>query len=80
MKSRAAGKEMPHLGVTELILILVIALLIFGPSKLPDIGRAVGRGIKEFRSATREVTNEVEKVKEDAGLSPTKEKNEKASG
>ncbi|MCL4425654.1 MAG: twin-arginine translocase TatA/TatE family subunit [Firmicutes bacterium] len=64
---------MPHLGIPELILILVIALFIFGPGKLPDIGRALGRGIKEFRGATREVANEVEKVKEDAGLGARKE-------
>ncbi|MCK8818224.1 twin-arginine translocase TatA/TatE family subunit [Natroniella sulfidigena] len=40
------------LGPTELILILVIALVIFGPSKLPEIGKAVGDGIKEFKKAT----------------------------
>ncbi|KXS37049.1 MAG: sec-independent protein translocase protein TatA [Candidatus Frackibacter sp. T328-2] len=41
------------LGPTELILILVIGLVIFGPSKLPDIGEAVGKGIKEFKSAAQ---------------------------
>ncbi|SDC40824.1 MULTISPECIES: twin-arginine translocase TatA/TatE family subunit [unclassified Candidatus Frackibacter] len=40
------------LGPTELILILVIALVIFGPSKLPEIGKAVGDGIREFKDAT----------------------------
>lgn len=37
---------------TELIIILVIALVIFGPGKLPDIGKALGNGIREFKSAT----------------------------
>ena len=42
------------LGMPELILILVIALVIFGPSKLPEIGEAVGRGLQEFKSAVNE--------------------------
>lgn len=41
------------LGPTELVLILIISLVIFGPSKLPEIGKAVGRGIKEFKQATK---------------------------
>lgn len=40
-----------NLGVPELILILVIALVVFGPGKLPEVGKAIGRGLKEFRSA-----------------------------
>lgn len=40
------------LGVTELVIILVIALIVFGPGKLPDVGRAVGRTIREFKQAT----------------------------
>lgn len=50
---------MPNIGITELIIILVIALVIFGPKKLPELGQSLGRGIKEFRSATREVKNQV---------------------
>ena len=38
-------------GVPELILILIIGLVIFGPGKLPDIGKAFGKSIKEFKSA-----------------------------
>lgn len=41
-----------NMGMPELILILVIALVVFGPGKLPDIGKAIGRGIQEFRIAT----------------------------
>ncbi len=36
----------------ELILILVIALIVFGPGKLPEVGKAIGRGLSEFRKAT----------------------------
>ncbi|MEW6231632.1 MAG: twin-arginine translocase TatA/TatE family subunit [Chloroflexota bacterium] len=42
---------MPSLGLPELVIILVVALIIFGPGKLPDIGRAVGKGIREFKQA-----------------------------
>ena len=42
------------LGMPELILILVIALVIFGPSKMPEMGASVGKAIREFRSATKE--------------------------
>jgi len=54
------------LGAPELILILVITLMIFGPSKLPEIGKSVGSGIKEFKKATEDVTSEVKELdKED---------------
>ncbi len=42
------------LGVPEIVIILVIALIIFGPGKLPDLGKAVGKGIKDFKSAMHE--------------------------
>lgn len=41
-----------NFSVTELIFILVIALLVFGPAKLPEIGRSFGKGIREFKDAT----------------------------
>ncbi|MBI1866066.1 MAG: twin-arginine translocase TatA/TatE family subunit, partial [Nitrospirae bacterium] len=43
------------IGVPELIVIFVIALLVFGPKKLPDLARAVGKGFAEFKRATQEV-------------------------
>ncbi|MBI5956125.1 MAG: twin-arginine translocase TatA/TatE family subunit [Chloroflexi bacterium] len=42
---------MPSLGLPELAIILVVALIIFGPGKLPDIGKAVGKAIREFKQA-----------------------------
>jgi len=41
----------------ELVLILVIALVVFGPGKLPEVGKAIGKGIQEFRRASNEVMN-----------------------
>ena len=48
------------IGVPELILILIIGLVVFGPGKLPEIGRAVGKSIREFKKATAAVTEELE--------------------
>ena len=42
------------LGIPELIVILFIIILIFGASRLPEIGRGLGRGIRNFKDATRE--------------------------
>lgn len=47
-----------NIGPAEMILILVLALIIFGPGKLPEIGRAVGKSISEFRRATSDLTRE----------------------
>lgn len=49
----------PNFGATELIIILVIALLIFGPGKLPELGKGLGRGIKEFKNASKELKAQV---------------------
>jgi len=49
-----------RIGASELILILAIALVIFGPSKLPEIGKAVGKAIKEFKSHANKVTEELQ--------------------
>jgi sec-independent protein translocase protein TatA len=50
---------MPVPGPMELILLLVIILIIFGPGRLPDIGNAVGKGIREFRKASTEIEESV---------------------
>ena len=47
------------LGVPELALIIVIGLVIFGPGRLPDIGAAFGKSLREFRQAGRENTEEL---------------------
>ncbi|MEH7419240.1 twin-arginine translocase TatA/TatE family subunit [Neobacillus drentensis] len=53
-----------NIGIPGLILILVIALIIFGPSKLPEIGRAFGRTLSEFKTATKELVSSDEKEEE----------------
>jgi TatA/E family protein of Tat protein translocase len=50
---------MPTPGPLELVIILVIALLILGPGKLPDVGAALGKSIKEFRKASTDVQEAV---------------------
>ncbi|WP_156292062.1 twin-arginine translocase TatA/TatE family subunit [Oceanobacillus salinisoli] len=53
------------IGIPGLILILIIALVIFGPKKLPEIGKAAGQTLSEFKKSTRDLTSDVEKeVKE----------------
>lgn len=47
-----------NIGVPGLILILVIALVIFGPKKLPEIGRATGQTLREFKKSARDLSNE----------------------
>ncbi len=53
------------LGYMELIIILVIVLIIFGAGKLPDIGSGIGKGIRNFKKATREVSEEAACKEED---------------
>ena len=50
---------MPNIGPLELIIILAIALLIIGPGKLPDVGAALGKSIREFRKASSDVQEAV---------------------
>ena len=48
---------MGNIGMPELIIILVIALIIFGPRKLPELGRSLGRSLSEFKRASNELKN-----------------------
>ena len=49
---------MPHLGVPELLIIMVIIILVFGVGKLPQIGKALGQGIREFREGSQGLAEE----------------------
>jgi sec-independent protein translocase protein TatA len=62
-----------NIGIPGLILIFVIALIIFGPSKLPEIGRAAGRTLLEFKSATKSLVSSDEKEEKSAELSAVKQ-------
>lgn len=50
---------MPNIGVPGLIIILVIALIVFGPSKLPQLGKALGQTLREFKNSTKDIVDEV---------------------
>ena len=62
---------MPNLGFPEIMIILVVALLVFGPKKLPDLGRSLGNGIREFRKGTQGLKDELEGSMKDSGERPT---------
>lgn len=49
------------IGIPELLIILAVALLIFGPSKIADLGKGLGEGIRNFKSAVNDGKNEAEK-------------------
>jgi len=57
---------LPNIGVTELVIILVLALLIFGPGKLPEVGKALGKGIREFKSASKGIRKELNEAMTDS--------------
>jgi len=42
---------MPNVGPMEIILVLIVALIVFGPKKLPDLGKSLGKGIREFKGS-----------------------------
>ena len=49
------------LGAPEIVLILLLALLLFGAKKLPELARGLGRSLSEFKKGTREITDELQK-------------------
>jgi len=60
------------IGMPELILIFVVALLVFGPKKLPELGKSLGRGLAEFKKASEElkktIEDEIEHGKQEAAV------------
>ena len=62
---------MPNIGAPELIIILVIALLILGPGKLPEVGASIGKSIREFRKASSDLSDSVNVNVDTSPLPPT---------
>ncbi|HRI46459.1 MAG: Sec-independent protein translocase protein TatB [Ignavibacteriaceae bacterium] len=60
-----------NIGAGELIMIVLVALLLFGPKKLPEIARTFGKGMNQFKRSLNEVENE---IKESINLDDEKEK------
>jgi len=58
---------MGNLGLTEILLIGVALLIFFGPSRLPELGKSLGKGIHEFKRASRELTDSIKDSAEEAG-------------
>jgi sec-independent protein translocase protein TatA len=50
-----------NLGMSEILMILVIVLLVFGAKRLPEIGSSMGKGIREFKRSMKEVTDEIDR-------------------
>lgn len=66
-----------NLGGPEIILIILLVLIFFGAKKIPELARGLGRGIKEFQSATKEIKNDIqESVKEDKPVVKTRVENQ----
>ena len=65
------------IGLSGLILILIIALVIFGPKKLPEIGRSFGQTLKEFKKSARELTEDEPEMKKNSNVEARKETTEK---
>jgi sec-independent protein translocase protein TatA len=64
---------MPSIGFGEILVILVVALIVFGPRKLPEVSRTIGKSVREFRRATTNLRQEFEASVDDEDLPPTVE-------
>ena len=62
---------MPQLGPAEILVVLVIALMVFGPKRLPEVGRQVGRGLRELRKIQETVRDEINDVLHTPEPAPT---------
>ncbi|MFD0588861.1 twin-arginine translocase TatA/TatE family subunit [Paenibacillus sp. GCM10027627] len=62
---------MGGIGVTGIILLVLIALLLFGPNKLPELGRAFGKTLREFKSGAREIMDDEDRRDKDNRIEVT---------
>jgi sec-independent protein translocase protein TatA len=56
---------MGHIGLAELVVLLVVVLILFGPGKLPDVGKALGKAVGEFRRGVKEGLDDKASAKKD---------------
>ncbi len=54
-----------RIGVWEIVVVLLVALILFGPNRLPEMGKALGKAIREFRRATSDLGRELEQAREE---------------
>jgi len=60
------------IGPTELVLIFLVVLILFGARRIPDIAQGMGKGIREFKKAVRDTQNEINKVDKSESSTPDK--------
>ena len=65
-----------NIGLPEILVVLVIALIIFGPKRLPELGRSVGRGIREFRASISGNDDDEEPAPKPAQIEPAEKPGE----
>lgn len=68
---------MPNIGTTELVLFLLIILIIFGAGKLPQVGEALGKAIRGFKQAQKEVEDTAEEIKQSVSVEESETEEEK---
>ena len=61
---------MPNIGAPEIILLLLVALLLFGAKRLPEIGASMGKGIREFKRSISDANDAVNQLPEDRSAPP----------
>ena len=71
---------MPNIGPLELAIVLIIALVIFGPKRLPDLGRSAGRGLREFKSSVKGDKDDEEEEAKPAALEEPRKEDEPVEG
>lgn len=61
-----------RIGVSELLIILAVVLIFFGPAKLPALAKSMGQAVSEFRKGTKEITKEFEELAKDEAAEESK--------